>query len=294
VTFFDHFFRLRIDFDTPVSGAQINFTGTREFAGQGGRMEAYSSDGTLLDEYETEQLLQSHYETMSVSSDQANIAYITAFTRKEEQLTGRLDSLRIDGADSELWTLTDSDGQYTLSVGETGVYPVKQVKPDGFTQTLPAGGAGRNILATAGETVSDVDFANTAVVAGGWQNPVNALDVDGNGGVFPLDALLIINELNMPVYRDPVTGLLPTPPDPVPTYFDVDGDGFAVPNDAILVINFLNSPQNVPAVAAATETSGTSSWTDATDQAFGSSSISDLVAAAMADEFASAQKKAST
>ena len=48
VNFFNDEFRLRIDFATPVSSVQINFTGTREFAGQAGRLEAYAADGSLI------------------------------------------------------------------------------------------------------------------------------------------------------------------------------------------------------------------------------------------------------
>jgi hypothetical protein len=78
-----------------------------------------------------------------------------------------------------------------------------------------------------------------------WQNEDNPLDVDDSNAVVPLDALLVINELNERVVSDPVTGLLPNPPvEPgVPEnlgYVDVDGDGYASPRDALLVINHLN------------------------------------------------------
>ncbi len=61
----------------------------------------------------------------------------------------------------------------------------------------------------------------------------------------PLDALLVINELNNRQVSDPVTGLLPNPPVPphVPEtvgYFDVDGDNYVSPRDALLIINELN------------------------------------------------------
>lgn len=114
-------------------------------------------------------------------------------------------------------------------------------------------------------TVADVDgnVSNAATVAvtvteagGTWQNQRDPLDINDDGTVVPFDALLIINELNMPQYRDPTTSQLPPAPDPVPFYFDVNGDGFVTPFDAIQVINFLNAqiaaaavPAAVPAVA---------------------------------------------
>ncbi|MFO0940770.1 MAG: Ig-like domain-containing protein [Pirellulales bacterium] len=67
------------------------------------------------------------------------------------------------------------------------------------------------------------------------QNPNNRLDVNADGFVTPIDALLVINLLNNPDKpRD--TRLLPAPP----AYYDVDGTGFVSPNDVILVINYLN------------------------------------------------------
>ncbi|HEY2840405.1 MAG TPA: GEVED domain-containing protein, partial [Pirellulales bacterium] len=71
-----------------------------------------------------------------------------------------------------------------------------------------------------------------------WQNPSNPLDVDASGAVVPLDALLIINELNLGL-----GGTLPqspVPPNIPPPYFDVNGDGSLTPLDALLVISFLN------------------------------------------------------
>ena len=88
-----------------------------------------------------------------------------------------------------------------------------------------------------------------------WQNPLNPLDVDDDpeGSVIAFDALLVINELNEPQYRNPVTGELPAPPDPLPAYFDVSGDNMATPFDALLIINYLNSliPTASPALARA-------------------------------------------
>ncbi len=91
-----------------------------------------------------------------------------------------------------------------------------------------------------------------------WQNDRNALDVNDNGFVAPLDALLVINELNNRVVSDEITGLLDNPPiEPNGPeklgYVDVDGDAFATPRDALLIINFLNQSTAFPAIAAAAE-----------------------------------------
>jgi len=74
-----------------------------------------------------------------------------------------------------------------------------------------------------------------------WQNPPRVMDVNNDTFTTPIDALLIINELNInslnlgPDRRLPTTGVSPPP------YYDVNGDGFLTPNDSLIVINFLNS-----------------------------------------------------
>ena len=74
-----------------------------------------------------------------------------------------------------------------------------------------------------------------------WQNPVLPLDVSADGIVVPRDALLIINELNDPLYTDGGRLADATSVDPFPlSFFDVVGNGFAAPGDATRIIDFLN------------------------------------------------------
>jgi len=68
-----------------------------------------------------------------------------------------------------------------------------------------------------------------------WTNPTNNVDVNGDGAVTPLDALVVINELN-----SVGAGPLPSPPATPPPYYDVNGDGSLSPADALYVINWLN------------------------------------------------------
>ncbi len=76
-------------------------------------------------------------------------------------------------------------------------------------------------------------------VATSWQNTTNPNDVDGNGLVGPLDALLVINELNDRMFSNADSSLnLPAMP---PPFLDVNNDGNASPLDALLVINALPS-----------------------------------------------------
>ncbi|MGN6547085.1 MAG: dockerin type I domain-containing protein [Aureliella sp.] len=70
-----------------------------------------------------------------------------------------------------------------------------------------------------------------------WQNPRNPLDVNDDGFITAIDALLVINALN--VHFE----LPPEPPDPfIPaSYMDVNGDAFITAIDALYVINAINS-----------------------------------------------------
>jgi hypothetical protein len=70
-----------------------------------------------------------------------------------------------------------------------------------------------------------------------WQNPLNRFDVNLDGAVTPLDALLVINELNL---RGP--HLLSEDANAVMSYaVDVTGDDFVSAMDVLGIINSLNA-----------------------------------------------------
>lgn len=70
-----------------------------------------------------------------------------------------------------------------------------------------------------------------------WMNPLDELDVDESTFVSPIDALIVINELNSVGSHElpPPTASSLSPP-----YFDCNGDGYLTPSDVLQVINFLN------------------------------------------------------
>ncbi len=91
---------------------------------------------------------------------------------------------------------------------------------------------------TDGSLTSAASTKQIAVVplpADPWQNPTNPLDVNDDGEVTPIDALVVINYLNS-------NGEGPLPVNFTgPYYLDVNGDGSATPLDALAVINYLNT-----------------------------------------------------
>lgn len=111
-----------------------------------------------------------------------------------------------------------------------------------WTADLPTSLASdRVVIATARSSVAGTSEFSPSdnAPASTWHNPTNPLDVNGNGSVSPLDALLIINVLNTSGAGS-VSRLTP-PSDGSKLYVDTNNDGFVSPLDALLVINYLNS-----------------------------------------------------
>src|SRR5688572_20032731 len=71
-----------------------------------------------------------------------------------------------------------------------------------------------------------------------FRNPVNSLDVSGDGFLSPVDPLQVINELNL-VGPHALTGTRPA----ANPFWDASGDNFISPLDALQVINALNAGQ---------------------------------------------------
>ncbi|MCA9219447.1 MAG: Ig-like domain-containing protein, partial [Planctomycetales bacterium] len=85
------------------------------------------------------------------------------------------------------------------------------------------------------------------LLAADWQNTANRLDVNGDGLVSPIDALICINDLNLNQART-----LPAPDaaNSPPPFLDVNGDGQSSPIDVLLVINALNLDTAAPVISA--------------------------------------------
>ncbi len=89
-----------------------------------------------------------------------------------------------------------------------------------------------------------IEFVGLSLpVDAGWHNVEMPADVDGNQSVVPLDALILVNELNRGGSRS-----LSEPAEAEkeafrqPMYYDVNNDGHLSPLDVIQVVNLLNTP----------------------------------------------------
>ena len=91
-------------------------------------------------------------------------------------------------------------------------------------------------LSPTGEaSAGEVEDYRVEIVANPWQNSPNQYDVNNDGGVSPIDALLLINYIN----AGP-TNPLPLPKPAGYPFYDVSGDGNADALDVLLVVNEIN------------------------------------------------------
>src|SRR5262245_45714085 len=93
------------------------------------------------------------------------------------------------------------------------------------------------------------EFEPRLLLDGSWQNPYVTRDVSGDGVVVPLDALMVINEVNRPSISGPNGELPPRSEHPDAPYLSVNGDNLLAPVDAVLVINALNGDRVAPSIA---------------------------------------------
>ena len=107
------------------------------------------------------------------------------------------------------------------------ITPVDDSIVDG-TQTVP-------VRAEATGYVPAEATLDVSDPASSWHNARLGLDVNEDDAVSPLDALIVINEMNAKGSYQLPTG------SGGPPYLDVNADGFVSPLDALLVINFLNN-----------------------------------------------------
>jgi|GEM_PF-1703549 len=77
-----------------------------------------------------------------------------------------------------------------------------------------------------------------------FHNPDNPYDVNSDGSVTPLDALLILNALSRNGGGGPISTF--SPPG---RYWDVNGDGLITPLDALLIINYINYQNRNPGLS---------------------------------------------
>lgn len=218
--------RLQINFSSPTAVVEIDAIGAA--AASYGRLEVFSSSGQLLGRYTTAELNNGGVEKMRIARGTTDIAYAIASGHTIGSV--RLDNLQFGG---ETETITGIRGQYAFASLPIGNYRVQVTSPTS-SPFSPTNGR-QNATVVANAATADVDFgfvSNTSQ----WQNPTNRHDVNGDAEVSPIDALLVINDLNLRGSRSLASTNFVPPP-----FIDVSGDGSVSPIDVLLVINYLNA-----------------------------------------------------
>ncbi len=238
--------QLRINFTSPVTTVSIDAVSNNPV--DYGRLAIYDANDNLLARYTTAALASGQSETMTLGRPTADIAYAIAGGHADTAV--RLDNLRFGPATT---AVTDQFGAYSIPHLEAGSYRV-QVQSVAGSQATNA--MTQSVVLSASSPTAVVDFGFSATVgASQWQNQTNRFDVNNDGSVSPLDALLIINDLNAKGARSLIAA------DTTPPFLDVNGDGFVAPIDVLQVINAIEAAlpegesnefsQPAPAIAAA-------------------------------------------
>ena len=139
IPFFNSNRRLRVDFHGPGRSIAVDFIGSSSTGTEVGRLEIYDKDDQLLGAYQTSPLGQGAVDTMSLFRAEGDIAYAVAFSPSGLGNFARLDNLRYNhlGLTAEPSTLTDANGNYTLTIPDVGHYSIVHDLDDGVIQTGP-------------------------------------------------------------------------------------------------------------------------------------------------------------
>lgn len=222
--------RLRIDFDAPQTTVSIDAVGVS--GASYARLEAYNSNHQLLGRVTTQALGTGELETLSFGRGQGDIKYVIVAGHAGTRVS--LDDLRIG---PEVVAKTNNFGAYSFPYLPAGTYYVQASPPEDWIATGGNDGL-QQVTYVAGQGLVHVNFGQRVSVYG-WQNPIHRLDVNGDNAITPLDALLVIIDLNSIGVRE-LSEPPPSGEDP-PNFIDVNGDGLATPLDALEVVVFLNS-----------------------------------------------------
>jgi VCBS repeat-containing protein len=106
---------------------------------------------------------------------------------------------------------------------------------DSFTYVVEDG--------NGGSSVATVTITFSPRQQSVWQNRIQPLDVNNDGFVTPLDALIVINNINLFGSRTLPNPALP--PNTPPPFYDTNGDGTISAVDVLLIINQLNSVNQI-------------------------------------------------
>ncbi|WP_203328907.1 dockerin type I domain-containing protein [Candidatus Laterigemmans baculatus] len=209
-------------FDTPTATARITAIGGVD--GAFARFAAYDIDGKLIARDTVGPLSVGQSATLRVSDPTGSIHRVVASGHAGTDVG--LDDLRF-GPPATI--TSDAVGRFSVADLPDGRYTL-DVQPRLGIHGLAAGPIEVDVVAGAAVPLA----VPLVVVPSPWQNPLHALDANNDGIVSPLDALVVINDLNR------IGGRILDASDPEGPFVDINGDGWLSPLDALQVVNYLN------------------------------------------------------
>lgn len=145
----------------------------------------------------------------------------------------------VDQDVGESYTYQVSDSRFEVADGKL------KLKSDSSLRYNPTSAVSFEVVATgtvSGDVLREAFLVGVTLAPPPWQNKHWALDVNDDGSVTALDALVVINHMN----RHGIGSADTPPPAGSATFVDVNGDRFITPLDVLIIINFLNQVQGTP------------------------------------------------
>jgi hypothetical protein len=198
------------------------------------------------------------------TAEKGAVNYAVELWRSTDNQIGNADDVSLESA------VTDADGYYAFNNLATGDYYLKIALPSKY-ELSPVGGSTNRAIDSdflpgdahtalmrlnGGQPALDIDAAVRPLVP--WHNFDIQYDVDGDGKVFNVDVVTLVNYLNRGwdgELPDPTAG------DP-PPYLDVSPDNRLEPLDVVLVVNELNRLSRGSGEGASQSAAGTTVPTD--------------------------------
>lgn len=159
VDFFNENRRLRMDFFKPVHSVSANFRGNSSLSDVYGRLEVFDAKDQSLGFLRTAALRASDQQLLTLSRPAEEIAYAVAYSNDEyldSSPFGRIDFLSFSMSD--VGTVTDADGNYSISRVTSGDYDLFAEPLVGYEFSAPTGGS-YAIDIQDPSIRSDLDFA---------------------------------------------------------------------------------------------------------------------------------------
>ena len=232
------------------------------FDGGVGGNDALRLDGSFLYAYQKHQFL-SGSDGLIVLDPGTDPSFLRPGQLRYSGLEPIEDNLAVV---DRVFTFPDTDDNILLNTGDSPADSILRIDSNNSEVVDFQQPTGSLTIESASNDTANIGagwtFADTAVVDGkfvriltqtpltlrmigphDWSNPIHPLDVNASNSIEPLDALIIINELNDPQFHNAGGSLVSAPglavfPD---FFYDANPDGFVVPLDALVIINFINN-----------------------------------------------------